>query len=224
LSARPAYTLRSLSALGAVGIVLLGAAPMAAAAANRVADPILSEAINGDPGFTNLKAAPFQLVDQDGKTVSLKDLRGKVVALTFLDPVCTSDCPLIAQEFLEADQMLGSLAGRAEFVAIVANPVYHSVAATAAFTCTEGLGKVKNWLFLAGSVNALEHVWNAYGVQVAVETAGAMVAHTDIAYVIEQQGRTREVLNADPGPGTAATRSSFAGLIAGEVRHLLDGS
>jgi len=34
--------------------------------------------------------------------------------------------------------MLGALASRAEFVAIVANPIYRSVAATAAFTRTEG--------------------------------------------------------------------------------------
>jgi cytochrome oxidase Cu insertion factor (SCO1/SenC/PrrC family) len=167
---------------------------------------------------------PFKLVDQDGSSVSLGDLRGKVVALTFLDPVCTTDCPLIAQEFAEADQMLGALASRAEFVAIVANPIYRSVAATAAFTRTEGLARVKNWLFLTGSLSALKRVWNAYGIAVAVEPAGAMVAHSEIAYLIDQKGRVRVILNSDPGGGTAPMRSSFAGLVAGELRHLLTAS
>ena len=111
-ASRPAYALRSLAAIGAIGVVLLGAAPMVAASTNSVGDPLLTEAINGNPAFTNVAAVPFKLVDQDGSSVSLGDLRGKVVALTFLDPVCTTDCPLIAQEFAEADQMLGALASR----------------------------------------------------------------------------------------------------------------
>ena len=218
---RPAQALRILASIGAIAVVLLGAAPMVAAATNPVADPLLTEAINGSPGYTNVAATPFQLVDQEGRPISLRGLRGKVVALTFLDPVCTTDCPLIAQEFAEADQMLGAQASRTEFVAIVANPIYRSVAATLAFTQDEGLGKVPNWLFLTGSRGALERIWNAYGVQVTVEPAGAMVAHNDIAYVIDQEGRVREILSADPSGGTAPMRSSFAGLVSDEMRHLL---
>ena len=62
-----------------------------------------------------------------------------MVLLTFLDPVCTSDCPLIAQEFRASDQMLGRAAGDVELVAIVANPIYLSVAYTRAFDQQERL-------------------------------------------------------------------------------------
>ena len=65
--------------------------------------------------------------------MSLASLRGKVVLLTFLDPVCTTDCPLIAQEFRAAGQLLGAASKQVELVAIVANPVYHQVAYTQAF-------------------------------------------------------------------------------------------
>ena len=34
--------------------------------------------------------------------------------------------------------------------------------------------------------------------------------HGDVAYVIDAAGRTRTELNFDPGPGTAASVSSFA--------------
>ena len=54
-----------------IGVVLLGAAPMAFAATNPVADPILNEALDGTPNATNVPAAPFNLVDQYGKAVSL---------------------------------------------------------------------------------------------------------------------------------------------------------
>ena len=85
----------------AVGVTLLGAAPMAVASTNPNADPIVSQAIDGTPNAVDYAAPPFVLVNQRGRLVSLENLRGKAVALTFLDPVCVSDCPIIAQEFLD---------------------------------------------------------------------------------------------------------------------------
>jgi hypothetical protein len=40
------------------------------------------------------------------------------------------------------------------------------------------------------------------------------VEHGDVAYVIDPAGRVRTELNFDPGPGTSATRSSFAAELA----------
>lgn len=48
-----------------------------------------------------------------------------------------------------------------------------------------------------------------------------MIAHSDIAYVIDQRGYTRYVLDADPGPATSATRSSFAATLAGALDDTL---
>ncbi len=76
--------------------------------------------------------------------------------LTFLDPVCTTDCPLIAQEMRSADALLGGKAGNTELVAVVANPTYISTAYTRAFTSQENLGQVPNWLFLTGSLSQLQ--------------------------------------------------------------------
>ncbi len=224
LVARPAYLFRSLAAIGSLGVILLGAAPMALAATNPVADPILNAAIDGTPNATNTPAAQFDLIDQHGRSVSLRSLRGKALAITFLDPVCTTDCPLIAQEFREADQMLGNDSRRAVFIAIVTNPIYHSVAATRAFDNNEGLAHLRNWLYLTGSLQQLRHTWSKYGVEVQIEPAGSMIAHSEIAYVIDPSGHTRYVLDADPGPGTAPLRSSFAGVIASEIRTVLAGS
>src|SRR6202042_247266 len=95
------------------------------------------------------------LTDQDGRQVSLAGLRGKVVLLTFLDPVCTSDCPLVAQQFRAADRMLGSRARNVALVAIVANPLYRSPDYTRAFDRQELLTRVPNWYFLTGSLAQL---------------------------------------------------------------------
>ena len=217
-------SIQSVAAVGALGLIILGAAPMAAAQASSSADPILAEAIAGSSAPLNFAAKGFQLTDQHGRTVSLASLHGKVVLLTFLDPVCTSDCPLIAQEFRAAGQLLGTSARKVELVAVVANPVYHQVAYTQAFDRQEHLTQVPNWLYLTGSVPQLQQVWKDYGIAAQILPAGSMIGHPDIAYVIDQAGRVRTELNTDPGPGTTATKSSFAVLLANAARTALRSS
>src|SRR5271166_3645255 len=203
-------SLRAVLALWAAAVVVVGAGPMAVAQASPNAAPIIAEAIDGSAAPLNFAAPGFTLSDQDGRSVSLASLRGKVVLLTFLDPVCTSDCPLIAQEFREADQLLGAGSHNVAMVAIVANPVYRSVAYTRAFDNQEELSRLPNWLFLTGSLSQLQQVWKSYAIAAQVLPAGGMIAHNDVAYVIDRAGHTRAELNFDPGPGTASTKSSFA--------------
>ncbi|HUJ67558.1 MAG TPA: SCO family protein [Acidimicrobiales bacterium] len=221
LAADPAYAFRSVAALAAIGITVVGAAPMAFATANPNADPILTEVVDGPPTTTNIPAPAFDLVDQNGQQVTLASLRGKALAVTFLDPVCTSDCPVIAQEFREAGKLLGSAAGKVELIAIDANPRYTSRAYLTAFDQQEGLQSVPNWDYLTGPLPALQHVWAAFAIEVAYEPGGAMIDHSEVAYVIDPTGRTREVLNTDPGPATGATDSAFAQVLAAGLKSAL---
>jgi cytochrome oxidase Cu insertion factor (SCO1/SenC/PrrC family) len=210
--------------VAAVAIIVLGVAPMAAAAANRTADPILALAIAGDSAAMNLPAPGFQLTDQSGQPVSLASLRGKVVLMTFLDPVCTTDCPIIGAEFKQAGVLLGAQDRDVELVAVVANPTYRGVAFTQAFDREEGLNQVPNWLYLTGSLTALGQVWKQYGVTVANLPAGAMSAHNDLAVVIDRSGNIREEVGADPGPDTSSTQSSFSVLLTQYAQQALAGS
>jgi cytochrome oxidase Cu insertion factor (SCO1/SenC/PrrC family) len=214
-------TTSSVAALGAIAVVLIGAAPMAAASADRTADPILAEAIAGYSPPLDTPAPAFGLTDTHGRTVTLASLRGKVVLLTFLDPVCTTDCPLIAQEFKYAGTLLGAQDRQVELVAIAANPAYYSSRFTRAFTAQEGLNTVPNWEYLTGTLPELRQIWNQYGVTVQDLPAGAMSAHNDIAIVIDRYGAIRQELDADPGPGTTSTQSSWAGLLAAGARQAL---
>ena len=221
LRQRAAASIRSVAAAGAVGVIVLGAAPMALAQASPQADPILAESITGSAGALDYPAAGFTLTDQHGRTVTLAGLRGRAVLLTFLDPVCTTDCPLIGQEFRQAAQLLGPAARQVELVAIVLSPGYRSVAVLQAFDQQEGFQHVPDWLYLTGTLPQLRRVWHDYGVIAQDLPAGAMTLHNDQAYVIDTAGHVREELGTDPGPGTAATKSSFAALLADAVRHAL---
>ncbi len=214
-------SIRSVASAGAIGVIILGAAPMAAAQASPVADTILAQAIDGSTTSLDNTAPAFSLTDQHGRDVTLASLRGKVVLLTFLDPVCTSTCPLIAQEFRQAGQLLAGDSRRVELVAIVANPVDYQLGYTQAFDRQEGLDGVPNWLYLTGSPARLRQVWAGYGIAAQVEPAGSMIGHSEVAYVIDQAGRTRQEMEFDPGPGTTATQSSFAAELTDAARQLL---
>lgn len=219
-----ATSFSSVTALGALAIVVLGAAPMASASLNRTADPILAEALAGYSPPLQEQAPGFRLTDQDGRTVTLASLRGKVVLLTFLDPVCTTDCALMGREFLQAGQLLAGESKHVELVGVVVNPVYYSRAVIDAFDQQEGLTALPNWKYLTAMPARLAQVWKAYGITGEVSPAGSMIAHNDMAFVIDQKGRLHQEVDFDPGPGTSATISSFATLLSGDARQLLGAS
>ena len=217
-----AASIGSVAAVGAVGLIVLGAAPMAVAQASPVADTILAESINGASTPVNFPAPAFSLTSQDGRAVTLASLHGKVVLLTFLDDTCSVDCPLIAQEFRQAGQLLSADTGQVELVAINYNPINTQVSYIQAFDRQEGLAGIPNWLYLTGTLAQLQPVWQHYAIAPPeILPAGSMVGHGDYAFVIDQSGRMRQELDFDTGPGTQATKSSFAAQLTDAAQQLL---
>jgi cytochrome oxidase Cu insertion factor (SCO1/SenC/PrrC family) len=217
-----AANIQSVAAAGAFGLIILGAAPMAVAQASPVADTILAQSIDGPSTTVNSPAPAFSLNDQDGRAVTLASLRGKVVLLTFLDDTCSVDCPLIAQEFRQAGQLLSADTQRVELVAINYNPLYTQVSYIQAFDRQEGLTGVPNWLYLTGTLAQLQQVWRHYAIAPPeILPAGSMIGHGDYAFVIDQQGHMRQFLDFDTGPGTQATKSSFAAELTDAAQQLL---
>jgi cytochrome oxidase Cu insertion factor (SCO1/SenC/PrrC family) len=222
-AARPAGTLsRWAAAAGGAALIILGAAPMAVAQASPNADPILARSIAGPAVPLDYRAPGFALTDQYGRTVTLASLRGKVVLLSFFDPVCSAGCPPVGPEFRKAAALLGGSAHQVELVGIVLSPVYRPVSTLRAFDRREGLGQVPGWLYLTGTLSQLHQVWHGYGIT-AQDLTGAAALHTEEAYVIDAAGRVRQKFSTSPGPGTAAIRSSFAVLFANAARQALSG-
>ena len=135
--------------------------------------------------------------------MTLASLRGKVVLLTFLDTGVPVDCPLMAQEFRQAGQLLAADSRQVELVAINYNPVDTQVGYIQAFDRQEGLAGVPNWLYLTGTPAQLQQVWRALRRAAGrILPAGAMIGHGEYAFVLDQHGHLRQELDFDPGPGT----------------------
>lgn len=161
---------------------------------------------------TTLDEAPpayeFSLLDEHGQRVQLADLRGRIVALTFLYTNCPDVCPLIADKFAMAERQLGASGGKAAFLAVSVDPARDTAAAAQAFDAQHGL-HFANWHYLLGSAAQLAPVWQHYYVGTeAQEVPGApaaqgnapapqLVTHTAVVYLIDSAGRLRVALDAD---------------------------
>ncbi|MBO0806560.1 MAG: SCO family protein, partial [Nocardiopsaceae bacterium] len=213
------FTLPVLATIGALGTVLVGTVPMALASVSRHADPIIARAVAGGARRVDLPAPGFRLVSQAGQPVSLASLRGKVLLLTFLDPACTAECP-VTTELREASSLLGEAGKNVELVAIAASQRHYGLAYVRALDRREGLATSPNWLFLTGSLGQLERAWGGYGIHLSRMVHASSVM-SDMVFVIDAAGRIREEVADDPGPGTIATRSSYAVLLADAARQAM---
>jgi protein SCO1/2 len=64
----------------------------------------LAHETNADARLSSIGPAPdFTLVAQDGRRLALRDLRGKVVAVTFIYASCTDTCPILTAKLATRD-------------------------------------------------------------------------------------------------------------------------
>jgi protein SCO1 len=156
----------------------------------------------GTPGlaggvFTDAPPAPeFSLRDQNGQTIAMSQLRGKVVALTFLYTHCPDVCPLMASQLAAADQRLGTDARNVEIVSVSVDPLGDTLPAVKKFTEDHNLADQANWHYLMGSPGQLQPVWEAYHVGSSASTAGDVqgVDHSAMVYLADKAGKLRVIL------------------------------
>ena len=203
-----------------VAIIALGVIPATAVWAKGTTDPLLAETLNEPPQQVNFSPYPFHLQDGNGRDVSMASFSGKVVALTFLDPVCLNDCPEIASEMVVTSELLGSSSSKVAMVAVVANPTYTSAEVMRAFNQDQHLTNQANWHFLTGKLSELERVWAYYAASTANAPGGSMAIHSDLTYLIDPKGRVRTIIQSTPG-NTGVLHDSYSALLARLMRKLL---
>jgi cytochrome oxidase Cu insertion factor (SCO1/SenC/PrrC family) len=161
-----------------------------------------------------VRPAPgFTLTDQDGRTLSLASLRGKVVVLEFMDPHCTDICPIVSQEYVDAYRDLGPLAGKVVFAAVNVNQYHAGVADMMAYSREQRLTAIPGWHFFTGPVPDLRKVWDGYEISVEAPSPDADIVHTSAVYFIDPAGRERFV--AAPMADHTSSGSSY--LPAGQI-------
>jgi protein SCO1/2 len=182
--------------VAALAVVLVIAVAGVIFGLRRQAQPHLAGGV-----FTDMPQAPnFSLRDQNGQTVTMSQLQGKVVALTFLYTRCPDVCPLIASNMAAASQRLGSDAAKMEMLSVSVDPQNDTLPAVKKFTEDHSLADKPNWHYLIGSPGELRPVWDAYhvGSQTASSSSGfSGIEHSAMVYLTDRAGRLRVILPAN---------------------------
>ena len=124
----------------------------------------------------------FRLVDQDGETLTLADVRGRVTVVTFLYTTCEDTCPLAAQQIRVALDRLGH---DVPVLAFAVDPPRDTPERAQRFVAEQGL--VGRMRFLTGPRAELEKQWRAYGIQ----PQGEGFEHTAHVVLLDRRGVQR---------------------------------
>jgi len=164
-------------------------------------------ASNGLASSVDTRAPLFSLVDQHGKPFTFLSHPGRYTILTFLDPVCTTDCSLMASQLKAARSTLPAGAPL-DIVAVAANPLHETLADVQHFVSLHQLGAVPHFSFVTGRLPAVEAVWHSYGISVLPAKKGVMSVHADYLFIIDTHGHVRWIMPDDPYNGARALQVS----------------
>jgi protein SCO1/2 len=153
--------------------------------------PTFSDAAAERESLPKIGPAPeFDLTTQDGQRLSLKELRGKVVVLTFIYTSCADTCPLLTaklaglQAALEAD-----FGPKVFFLSITVDPERDTPAVLQRYAQTHG-ANLAGWAFLTGTPAEIQQVARRYGIYYK-KTRRGDVDHTFLTSLVDQSGTLR---------------------------------
>lgn len=145
------------------------------------------------------------LTDQEGRTVTLGDLRGRPVVASMIYSSCTSVCPRITDDMKRIEQALAGHAGaEVRFVLFSLDPARDTPASLRGFAATHKLA-ASRWSLLAPSEEGVREL--AAVLDVKYKQEAGEIAHSAVIFLIDRDGviRHRQLgLNQDPKEFVAA--------------------
>jgi protein SCO1/2 len=155
------------------------------------AAPALAHKPGRDARLPTIGPAPaFALTTADGAPLSLADLRGKVVAVTFIYATCTDTCPLLTSKLVGLGRRLGKTDGaQVAFVAITVDPERDTPEVLSHYAQAHG-ANVPGWAFLTGTPAQVQDVTRRFGV-FARKTSRGDVDHTFLTSLVDRKGALR---------------------------------
>ena len=134
-------------------------------------------------------ASDFTLTTHEGKRLSLHDLRGKIVVVTFIYTSCADICPLLTAKLVGLGPGLGAdLGSRVAFVGITVDPERDTAPVLKRYAAEHGARVA--WAFLTGTRAEIGEVARRYGVYYR-KTPRGDVDHTFLTSLVDQNGILR---------------------------------
>jgi protein SCO1 len=151
----------------------------------------LSQAVGESGALPKIGPAPaFSLTTQGGTRLALKDLRGKVVAMTFIYASCADTCPLLTAKLAGLQTRLDTDFGaKVFFVTITVDPERDTPQVLKRYAQAHGVN-LAGWAFLTGTPTEIQQVARQYGIYYKKTPRGA-VDHTFLTSLIDHNGTLR---------------------------------
>jgi protein SCO1/2 len=135
-------------------------------------------------------APEFALINQEGKRIALKDLRGKVLAITFIFASCADTCPLLTAKMAGLQDRLGADFGpRVRFVSITVDPERDTPDVLERYADAHRANPA-GWAFLTGTPAEIREVARRYGIFYR-KTLRGNVDHTFLTSLVDRSGTLR---------------------------------
>ena len=153
--------------------------------------PGLSRAAREGNSLPRIGPAPeFVLTTQDGERLSLKELRGKVVAVTFIYASCADTCPLLTAKMAGLQAHLGADFGpKVFFLSITVDPERDTPEVLKRYARAHGVN-LAGWALLTGTPGEIREVARRYGIYYKKMPRGD-VDHTFLTSLVDQNGTLR---------------------------------
>ena len=178
--------MKRLLLLGGVAVIAVGGTVGGLLATRGSGSMAPSGPYRGSIPPPGIRAPDFTLRSYRGPMVRMRDLRGKVVLVTFLDTACRDKCPIITAE-IGATWPLLTRAERAnvDALAITVLPQVDTPGRVGRFLRQRHAIGALDWLI--GPVSELPRVWKAYAVLAAAHTGNANV-HSAGVRIFDREG------------------------------------
>ncbi|MGC2168072.1 MAG: SCO family protein, partial [Acidimicrobiales bacterium] len=194
----------AVAAAFAAGMIIFSVVSMAVASASAAEPTFFFAANQTNPISLHSKVSSFTLTDQFDHSYRLGEHKGRYTLLTFLDPVCWTDCPLLAAQLRQVRSQLPASAPL-DIVVVAANPLHETLSDVRHFIKIHDLRSVPNFYFLTGKTTEMRKLWNTYGIDVENVPGDLMSIHVDFMFIINPHHRLRWELPDDPAYGSAIT-------------------
>jgi protein SCO1/2 len=152
---------------------------------------VLCRDTKDDQRLSKIGPAPvFTLTNQDGKRLALNDLRGKVLAITFIFASCVDTCPLLTAKMAGIQNRLGSDFGKkVHFVSITVDPERDTPDVLKRYSEAHK-ANAAGWAFLTGTSAEIREVAKRYGIYYK-KTPRGDVDHTFLTSLVDRNGILR---------------------------------
>jgi protein SCO1/2 len=145
-----------------------------------------------------IRPAPdFALTTQAGEALRLADLKGKVLLVSFVFTTCSGTCPATTHRLAQVQEVLKARGlctdGRVHLLSITLDPARDTPEVLRSYLRLYDLDAT-SWSFLTGPPDRVAATLADWGMW-ARPAANGQLDHPSRVFLVDQQGRVREIYN-----------------------------